>query len=82
MTGESIPACNGRLKFNCEVSFTNMEYHEGLKQDISVPPTRVSQSTFGDHVPAGLKEEVQNVVKNTYGSEVKGIEIVSYRMCW
>jgi sarcosine oxidase/L-pipecolate oxidase len=59
-----------------------MEYHEGLGKDISVPPVPTSQSTFGDDVPVGLKEEVQNVVKNTYGNAVKGIEIVSYRMCW
>lgn len=33
-------------------------------------------------MPEGLKQEVANVVRNTYGSHVPGIEIESYRMCW
>jgi sarcosine oxidase / L-pipecolate oxidase len=59
-----------------------MMYHDGLKKEISVPPVPKSQSTFSDDVPEGLKEEVRNVVQHTYGNAVKGIEIVSYRMCW
>lgn len=80
--GESIPAFNGRLKFNCEVSFTNMTRHDGLGKNISVPPPADTQTTWNHNVPEGLKQEVANVVKNTYGSHVPGIEIESYRMCW
>ncbi|KAK4449070.1 putative sarcosine oxidase protein [Podospora aff. communis PSN243] len=80
--GESIPPFNGRLKFNCEVSFTNMTYHDGLDKDISIPPPAESQSTWSQNVPEGLKQEVANVVRNTYGSYVPGIDIESYRVCW
>ncbi|KAK0744895.1 sarcosine oxidase [Apiosordaria backusii] len=80
--GESIPPFIGRLKFNCEVSFVNMTHHEGLGKDISIPPAPQSQSTFSQDVPDGLKEEVANVVRNTYGSHVPGIKIEKYRMCW
>ncbi|KAK3365355.1 sarcosine oxidase [Lasiosphaeria ovina] len=80
--GESIPPFKNRLKFNCEVSFTNMSAHGGLGREISVPPSAESQSAWSQDVPEGLKQEVANVVKNTYGSHVPGIEIESYRMCW
>lgn len=71
----------GRLKFNCEVSFTNITYHAGLGRDVSIPPVAASQNTFGQDVPESLKEEVANVVENTYGRHVPGIEIESHRMC-
>lgn len=59
-----------------------MTHHEGLGKEISIPPPAQSQSTFSQDVPDGLKQEVANVVKNTYGSHVPGIQIESYRMCW
>ncbi|KAK4185038.1 FAD dependent oxidoreductase [Podospora australis] len=80
--GESIPPFKGKLKLNCEVSFTSMTYHDGLKKEISIPPKPESQSTFSHDVCEGLKQEVGNVVKNVYGDHVKGINIESYRMCW
>ncbi|KAK5659443.1 hypothetical protein OQA88_644 [Cercophora sp. LCS_1] len=80
--GESIPPFKGLLKFNCEVSFTNMVHHAGLGREISVPPSTAAQRTFSQDAPDGLKEEVANVVKNTYGAHVPGIEIQDYRMCW
>ncbi|KAH6847217.1 hypothetical protein B0I37DRAFT_374509 [Chaetomium sp. MPI-CAGE-AT-0009] len=81
--GESIRAFNGRLKFNCEVSFTNMTRHDGLGKNISIPPPAETQRTWSQNVPEGLKQKVANVVRDTYGrSYVPGIEIESYRMCW
>ena len=80
--GESIPPFKGRLKFNCEASFTNMTRHDGLGRDISVPPSAETQRTWSQNVPEGLKQEVANVVRNTYGDYIPGIEIESYRMCW
>ncbi|KAK4032194.1 putative sarcosine oxidase protein [Parachaetomium inaequale] len=80
--GESIPPFKGRLKFNCEVSFLNMTYHEGLGKEISIPPAEQSQSTFSQDVLDGLKQEVANVVRNKYGNYVPGIQIENYRMCW
>jgi sarcosine oxidase/L-pipecolate oxidase len=59
-----------------------MVYHEGVKKDISVPPSNMSQMTFSQDVPEGLKQEVANVVANTYGKYIKGLKIESYRMCW
>ncbi|KAE9378260.1 sarcosine oxidase [Stipitochalara longipes BDJ] len=81
--GESVPTtADGRLKFNCEVSFENKIFHEASKQTISVPPVPVSQSTWSQNVPQGLKEELQNVLWNVYGKNFKGLKIDSYRMCW
>ncbi|KAK0614348.1 hypothetical protein B0T14DRAFT_570290 [Immersiella caudata] len=52
--GESIPPFDGRLNFNCEVSFTNMTHHDGPGKDISIPPPAETQSTWTQNVPEGL----------------------------
>ncbi|KAK2590045.1 hypothetical protein QQS21_012273 [Conoideocrella luteorostrata] len=80
--GESIPPYNGHLKFNCEVSFTNLVHHEGLNESISVPPSAETQNTFSQDVPEGLKQEAQNVVKKVFGKYIARLQIESYRMCW
>ncbi|KAL9055150.1 MAG: hypothetical protein Q9162_003728 [Coniocarpon cinnabarinum] len=81
--GESIPMNKeGLLKFNYEVSFTNTFMHEASSQEISIPPTKDSQTTWGQDVPQGLKDEVLTVVKNIYGPDAPGLEIGSFRMCW
>lgn len=77
-----IPTHKGFLKFNSDNSFTNLTYHDGLKREISVPPPRLSQMTFGEDVPESLKKDVQRVVENTYGKNIRGLKIESYRMCW
>lgn len=77
-----IPPFQGFLKFNCEVSLLNSVFYEGLQQNISIPPSGTTQSTFGQDVPNGLKQELQNIVERTFGNSVKGLEIDSYRMCW
>lgn len=59
-----------------------MEHHAGLGKLISVPPTAESKTSFGQDVPKGLKQEVGNVVKNVFGSHIRGLKIESYRMCW
>ncbi|KIW35046.1 uncharacterized protein PV07_01772 [Cladophialophora immunda] len=81
--GESIPAtADGKLKFNFEVSFTNMEYHEASGQMISVPPVRITQSTWSHDVPEQLKQSVRKVVDHVYGKNAPGLTVESYRMCW
>jgi len=81
--GESVPPTEGGLmKFNCEVSFTNNQYHVASKQTFSVPPIPLSQSTWSHDVPDGLKEDILLVIKHIYGSELAGLEVESYRMCW
>jgi sarcosine oxidase/L-pipecolate oxidase len=59
-----------------------MTYHEGLGKEISIPPAEPSQSTFSQDVPEGLKQEVANVVRNTYGNHIPGIQIENYNRCW
>ncbi|KAL2041194.1 hypothetical protein N7G274_006139 [Stereocaulon virgatum] len=81
--GESLgPTKDGVLKFNSELSFTNNVYHEESDQMISIPPTAQSQRTWSQDVPQILKDDVRRVMTNTYGKQVEGIEVESYRMCW
>ena len=82
-TGESIPTTSdGYLKFNHEISFTNHVYHIKSGQTISIPPEALSQSTWTDNVPQGLKDECEKVVHNIYGKEIRNLTIESYRICW
>lgn len=81
--GESIPPTReGILKFNYEVSFTNMVHHKESNQTISVPPTPLGQNTWSQDVPEGLKSEVRQVLPHVYGQDPQGLKIQSYRMCW
>jgi sarcosine oxidase/L-pipecolate oxidase len=81
--GESVgPTIDGMLKFNSELSFTNNVYHEESDQMISIPPAAQSQSTWSQDVPQMLKDDVKRVMTNTYGKQVEGISVESYRMCW
>ena len=81
--GESIPPLSdGRLKFNYEVSFTNMVHHPASGQTISMPPIPLSQSTWSQDVPEGLKKEVTTVIPHIYGADAKGLAVDSFRMCW
>ncbi|KAL8714148.1 MAG: hypothetical protein Q9220_001876 [cf. Caloplaca sp. 1 TL-2023] len=81
--GETMPPTpDGLLKFCRDVSFTHNIYHTASGQTISVPPSPPSQSTWSQDVPPGLKEEAFNVMTQTYGKEVEGLEFESYRMCW
>lgn len=59
-----------------------MTHHSASNQNFSVPPVPVGQSTWGQDVPQGLKDEVQNIVWNIYGKKIPGLELESYRMCW
>lgn len=81
--GESIPPTSeGLLKFTFELSFTNKIPHEASGQIISVPPSRLTQSTWSQDVPQSYKDEVRTVMKHVYGKELAGIEPENYRMCW
>ncbi|KAI9774044.1 MAG: hypothetical protein M1839_001929 [Geoglossum umbratile] len=81
--GETIPPTpDGLLKFISELSFTRMVYHEQLKKTISIPPDPISQNTWSQDIPLGLKQEVRRVMKHMYGMEAEGLEVETYRMCW
>jgi hypothetical protein len=81
--GECIPpTSDGMVKFTNEASFINMVHHKKSNQDISIPPESVDQSTWGQEVPEGLKQEIRTVMKHMYGKEIEGIEPECYRMCW
>lgn len=70
------------MKFNYQVSFTNNEFHAPSGQTISMPPLSESGSAWTQDVPEGLKDEIQTVVKHTYGDWIEGLEIENYRICW
>ncbi|CAH0000687.1 unnamed protein product [Clonostachys byssicola] len=81
--GESIPPnAEGILKFNYEVSFTNVEHHEASGQTLSIPPVHASQTTWSQRVPEQLKQKVRTVVDHVYGKNAPGLTFDSYRMCW
>jgi sarcosine oxidase/L-pipecolate oxidase len=81
--GESIPPGPlGLVKCTNELSFTHKIYHEASKQTISIPPKRVTQSTWSQDVPQGLKNEVEIVRGNIYGGWIEGLKPEHYRMCW
>ena len=73
---------DGLLKFNYELSFTCNTLHALSGKNISIPPSRESQSTWGHDVPQKLKDEVQKVVRHIYGENLRGLKIEQYRMCW
>ncbi|PGH08396.1 hypothetical protein GX51_01222 [Blastomyces parvus] len=80
---ECIPQSGpGWVKCTHERSFTHKLLHEASKQDISVPPSRVTQQTWSHDVPQGLKDEVEAVRDKLFGSWVKNMEPTQYRMCW
>lgn len=80
--GESIPpTSDGYPKFNYEVSFTNNQFHEESDQAISVPPTRKAQTAWSDEVPHQLKQEIQRVVRHTFGTHTSDLKVEDYRMC-
>ncbi|KAH8599191.1 sarcosine oxidase [Bisporella sp. PMI_857] len=81
--GELIPPTRGNvLKFNFEGSFTNLEEHDMTGKIVSIPPKPLDQHTWGQSVPQGLKDDIQNVVKSVFGNWIEGIRIEDYRMCW
>lgn len=75
-------SADGKLKFNFEISFTNNEMHEASGQISSVPPRRVTQTTWSHDVPEKLKQSVRKVVDRVYGKNAPGLTIESYRMGW
>ncbi|KAL9112916.1 MAG: hypothetical protein Q9227_002780 [Pyrenula ochraceoflavens] len=76
------PLPNGLLKFNNEPSFTRNTLHARSGKTISIPPDRVSQSTWSQDVPESLKDEASTIVKHTYGNTLKDLKVEQYRMCW
>jgi sarcosine oxidase/L-pipecolate oxidase len=71
---------DGILKFNCDISFTNMSLHPATREMMSIPPDSSNETnwTFGTF-PKLFKERSQNVLKGSYGRLVDGLEIEEYR---
>jgi len=83
MIGESIPlGPTLKLKFNYELSATRNTYHARSGQTISIPPAPISQNSWSHNVPQGMKDEVVRAVKHSYGTEMTGLTVESFRMCW
>ncbi|PMD59865.1 uncharacterized protein K444DRAFT_663477 [Hyaloscypha bicolor E] len=81
--GESIPPGElGLVKCTHKLSFTHKVYHEASKQTISVPPKRVTQSTWSQDVPEGLKNEVEILRGKIYGSWIESLKPEYNRMYW
>ncbi|KAK2831936.1 hypothetical protein FQN49_007021 [Arthroderma sp. PD_2] len=81
--GESIPpGTTGLLKCTHELSFTNMVYHNGLGEDISIPPEGPLWSTWSSAVPSQLKKETKRVMDMLYGNRLTGLVPEFHRMCW
>jgi hypothetical protein len=72
----------GLLKFNHELSFTNLEYHAASGSLISWPPGAPNRSTWTRDIPEAFKQETLKVVRNTYGKDLDGLTFESWRMCW
>ncbi|EDN10494.1 sarcosine oxidase [Histoplasma capsulatum] len=80
---ECIPQSEpGLIKCTHERSFTHKVFHEASKQDISVPPPRVTQQTFSQDVPQGLKDEAMAARDKLFGNWINNMEPKQYRMCW
>jgi sarcosine oxidase / L-pipecolate oxidase len=74
---------DGILKFNCDISFTNMGVHPITQEAMSIPPVLRGETTWTSGTfPKVLKERSQKVLKGSYGRLVDGLEINEYRMCW
>ncbi|KAK2797394.1 hypothetical protein FQN50_009195 [Emmonsiellopsis sp. PD_5] len=80
---ECIPRSGpGLVKCTHERSFTHKVFHETSNQQISVPPSRITQQTWSQDVPYGLKDEVKAVRDKLFGNWVDNMEPEEYRMCW
>ena len=83
MIGESIPpGVKGLCKCTHEEAFTHNVMHDGLGEELSIPPALPKFSDWTNSVPLGLKEEAAVVAQSLYGDWVKGLEPQEFRMCW
>ncbi|KAK2743573.1 hypothetical protein FQN55_007171 [Onygenales sp. PD_40] len=80
---ECIPKSGpGFVKCTQERSFTHKVFHKTSKQEISVPPSRVTQQTWSQDVPYGLQDEAKAVRDKLFGNWIDNMEPEEYRMCW
>lgn len=74
---------DGVIKFNCDMGFTNMQYHEPSHQRLSTTPNEAMYGTWHDEAfSEKFKARALNTMKELYGREMEGVEIERYRMCW
>ncbi|KAK2780793.1 hypothetical protein FQN52_002054 [Onygenales sp. PD_12] len=80
---ECIPKSGpGFVKCTQERSFTHKVFHKTSKQEISVPPSRVTQQTWSQDVPYGLQDEAKAVRDKLFGNWIDNMEPEEYRMRW
>ncbi|KAI0101679.1 sarcosine oxidase [Nemania sp. FL0031] len=80
--GEAMSlAKDGVIKFNCDLSFTNLQKLED-GTILSVPPDETSKFTWTREVPQRFKDIAQRTLHGLYGENANGVEIEGYRLCW
>jgi hypothetical protein len=82
--GESMGMTpDGILKFNCDISFTNMRAHPATGEQMSIPPDSTDETGWTtESFPKKLRERSDKVKKGCYGAAVDGMKVEAYRMCW
>ncbi|EXJ92217.1 hypothetical protein A1O3_00767 [Capronia epimyces CBS 606.96] len=76
------PGDKGLLKCTYDTGFSNKVYHEKSRQEMSLPPSKISQSTWSQDIPQTLKDNLKSVKNELFGGWVDDIEPESYRLCW
>jgi hypothetical protein len=61
---------------------THKVYIDEIRQELSIPPTRLDQVTWSRHVPQTLKDELKAAQEELFGEWGGKVEPESYRMCW
>ncbi|KAM0277867.1 hypothetical protein ACHAQH_005499 [Verticillium albo-atrum] len=82
--GESMGmTAEGVIKFNCDMSFTNMQEHKASGQRMSMAPDDEQYGTwFGKAFSSRFEKRALSTMKGLYGKEVNGVKIEKFRMCW
>lgn len=74
---------DGTLKFNCDISFTNMSRHPVTQKMMSMPSELPAENGWtAGKFPEALRERCKAVLAGSYGNLLDGYEIDKYRICW
>ncbi|KAF3358652.1 hypothetical protein VDGD_01565 [Verticillium dahliae] len=82
--GESMGmTAEGVIKFNCDMSFTNMQLHKPSGQRMSMAPDDEQYATwFNRAFSSRFEKRALSTMRGLYGKEVDGVKIERFRMCW
>ncbi|KAI1336075.1 sarcosine oxidase [Xylariaceae sp. FL0016] len=70
------------VKCTHEFPYTNKTFHGPSKQEISVPPPKMSQKTWSQDLPDSLKVNSAKVKDVLFKDSIYGMLPESYRLCW